>query len=74
LDHPDVEVVSRDRAGLYAEAAREGTPQARQVADRFHRLQNFRETIERQLGGYEAPIPKSQVDPDEVQATLPPLA
>ena len=59
-DHPDVEVVSRDRAGLYAEAAREGAPQARQVADRFHLLQNFRETIERQLGGYEAPIPESQ--------------
>ena len=57
-DHPDVEVVSRDRAGLYAEAAREGAPQARQVADRFHLLQNFRETIERQLGGYEAPIPE----------------
>ena len=51
--YPDVEVVSRDRAGLYAEAAREGAPQARQVADRFHLLQNFRETIERQLGGYE---------------------
>ena len=55
-DHPDVEVVTRDRARLYAEAAREGAPQARQVADRFHLLQNFRETVERQLGGYEAPI------------------
>ena len=70
-DHPDVEVVSRDRAGLYAEAAREGAPQARQVADRFHLLQNFRETIERQLGGYEAPIPESHVNPDDSQATLP---
>ena len=49
-DHPNVEVVSRDRAGFYAEAARQGAPQARQVADRFHLLQNFRETIERQLG------------------------
>ena len=70
-DHPDVEVVSRDRAGLYAEAAREGAPQARQVADRFHLLQNFRETIERQLGGYEAPIPESHVNPDDSQATSP---
>jgi Transposase len=69
-----VEVVSRDRAGLYAEAAREGAPQARQVADRFHLLQNFRETIERQLGGYEAPIPESHVNPDDSQATLPLLA
>ena len=73
-DHPGVEVVSRDRAGLYAEAAREGAPQARQVADRFHLLQNFRETIERQLGGYEAPIPESHVNPDDSQATLPLLA
>jgi Helix-turn-helix domain len=67
-------VVSRDRAGLYGEAAREGAPQARQVADRFHLLQNFRETIERQLGGYEAPIPESHVNPDDSQATLPLLA
>jgi Transposase len=60
-DHPDVEVVTRDRARLYAEAAREGAPQARQVADRFHLLQNFRETVERQLGGYEAPIQDSRI-------------
>src|SRR3984885_8803350 len=73
-DHPEVEMVSRDRAGLYAEAAREGAPQARQVADRFHLLQNFRDTIERQLGGYEAPIPESHVNPDDSQATLPLLA
>ena len=73
-DQPNVEVVSRDRAGLYAEAAREGAPQARQVADRFHLLQNFRETVERQLGGYEAPIPASHVNPDDSQATLPLLA
>jgi transposase len=52
-----MEVVSRDRAGLYAEAAREGAPQARQVADRFHLLQNFRETVERQLGRYKAQVP-----------------
>ena len=60
-DHPNVDVVSRDRAGLYAEAAREGAPQAQQVADRFHLMQNFRETVERQLGGYEAPIRDSGI-------------
>ena len=47
--HPEVEIVSRDRCGLYAQGAREGAPQARQVADRFHFLQNLRETIETQL-------------------------
>ena len=70
-EHPDVEVVSRDRAGLYAEAARQGAPQARQVADRFHLLQNFRETVERQLGRFEAPISDSQVDARDDQATPP---
>ncbi|MQW15686.1 ISL3 family transposase [Sinorhizobium meliloti] len=47
--HPSVEIVSRDRCGLYAQAAREGAPQARQVADRFHLLQNLRVAIEEQM-------------------------
>ena len=66
--HPEIEVVSRDRAGIYANAARQAAPQARQVADRFHLLKNFRETIERQLGRFEAPIRTSPLqvedDPD----------
>lgn len=47
--HPEVEIVSRDRCGVYAQGAKQGAPQARQVADRFHLLQNLKLTIERQL-------------------------
>ena len=42
---PEIEVVSRDRCGSYAQGAQDGAPQAHQVADRFHMLQNLREAI-----------------------------
>jgi transposase len=45
-DHPGVEVVSRDRASAYAQAA-EAAPKAKQVADRWHLLENVREMLER---------------------------
>lgn len=32
--HPEIEIVSRDQCGLYAQGIRQGAPQARQVADR----------------------------------------
>jgi hypothetical protein len=54
-NHPGIEYVVRDRDGLYAEGAAKGAPQAEQVADRFHLLQNLRKTIETELAGIRAP-------------------
>jgi hypothetical protein len=44
-EHPGVEVVSRDRGGEYAEAARRAAPHVVQVADRFHLMKNLRAVV-----------------------------
>ncbi|SRR5712692_4089447 len=44
--HGRPEIVSRDRGGGYAEAARRGVPDALQVADRFHLTKNLVDTVE----------------------------
>jgi transposase len=55
--HPDIDIVSRDRASAYADAARKALPDAVQVADRFHVLKNLREHLQRFLERKRAYLP-----------------
>jgi transposase len=44
--HPTITVVCRDRSDLYADGIRRGAPQAVQIVDRFHLVQNLRQALE----------------------------
>jgi transposase len=44
--HPTITVVCRDRSDLYADGMRRGAPQAVQMVDRFHLVQNLRQALE----------------------------
>ena len=46
-EHPGTEVISRDRGGEYARGASIGAPDAVQVADRWHLLQNLTDALKR---------------------------
>ena len=58
--HPGVEIISRDRAIEYADGATRGAPDAVQVADRFHLLQNLREALQRVLDQHLGDIQAAQ--------------
>src|SRR5262245_37506916 len=44
--YPTITVVCRDRSPLYADGIRRGAPEAVQVVDRFHLVDNLREAVE----------------------------
>ncbi len=49
--HPGVETLSRDRSTAYKSGMSAGTPNAIQVADRFHLLKNLEEALEKTFKG-----------------------
>lgn len=51
-DHPGIEILSRDRSKTYKRGMTQGAPNAIQVADRFHLLQNLEETLEKAFQGH----------------------
>ncbi|SNY64751.1 Transposase [Paractinoplanes atraurantiacus] len=46
-EHPDVTVICRDGSATYAEAIRDGAPQAVQVSDRWHLWANLGKAVEK---------------------------
>lgn len=79
--HPEIEIISRDRAPQYAEAARSGAPHAVQVVDRWHVLKNLSEAVQRVLARQRTAIEEAtrrmrehqQRQPD-ITLTLPSLS
>ncbi|HEU5381618.1 MAG TPA: transposase, partial [Ktedonobacteraceae bacterium] len=76
--HPEIELVSRDRGGDYASAAKTSAPQAVQCADRFHVLKHLGEALQGLLARHLAAHRRNQTEMpsatslSDVQARQPP--
>ena len=72
-EHPEVEIISRDRSAIYAQAATQGAPQAVQVADRFHLVKNLVEALEKLFMRKSALLTTAARPPAPQPAQVPPI-
>jgi transposase len=56
IQHPGVEVLSRDRSTAYKSGMTQGAPGALQVADRFHLVHNLGESLEQVFNSYRSEL------------------
>ena len=66
-EHPEVELVIRDRGKEFAKAATVGAPQAQQVVDRFHIVKNLSEVLREILGHCRTEIRQGEVPLPQVE-------
>lgn len=66
-DHPDIEIIARDRSGGYSKAATAGASKAIQVADRWHLMAHasaaFLEAVRRSMRKIRDAIGVAEIDP-----------
>src|SRR5207344_1380053 len=65
--HPEIRVISRDRGGSYGRAAARAAPQAVQVANRWHLMENasaaFLEAVRRSMRPIRMALGSTVIDP-----------
>jgi transposase len=69
--HPGVQLISRDRAGEYAQGAKKGAPKAVQAADRFHLTKNLSEVVERILSHHRQALREIRFKPRSPRSSSP---
>jgi transposase len=69
-EHPNVELITRDRAGAFADGATSGAPNAIQIADRWHILRNLSEALKKVLARHHETI-KRAFTPQQEQESAP---